>query len=293
MGRGRFEHRLTEQGVSRAAWLFADWRPWLFAARGQLRLDQQRSDQQAARGEGAAGRASAGREAESHFDETVIALAFSGGGMRAAAFSHGVLTGLADTTIRTRGGPVSLIDRVDIISGVSGGSVPAAYFGLKKRAALADFRESSCCATPRNRSRPTSTSPTCRAASPAASTTRPIPALARRQPVQRRDLRRHEHDAAAARLDQRLRYLQPHAVPVRPRRVRRVVQRLLAISGVAGGRGFGSGAGVLRAGCDRELLRQVPAAAAGMGRARRATIRTRRRCCGSTPTRSCATARAT
>jgi len=83
----------------------------------------------------------AGREAESHFDDTVVALAFSGGGMRAAAFSHGVLTALADTSIRTRSGPTSLIDRVDIISGVSGGAVPAAYFGLKKRAALADFRE--------------------------------------------------------------------------------------------------------------------------------------------------------
>jgi NTE family protein len=85
--------------------------------------------------------ANGGREAESHYDDTVIALAFSGGGTRAAAFSHGVLSGLADTSIRTRNGPVSLIDRVDIISGVSGGSIPAAYYGLKKRAALADFRE--------------------------------------------------------------------------------------------------------------------------------------------------------
>ena len=78
---------------------------------------------------------------KSHFDDTVIALSFSGGGMRAAAFSHGVLSGLADTSIRSRGGSVSLIDRIDIISGVSGGSVTAAYYGLKKRAALADFRE--------------------------------------------------------------------------------------------------------------------------------------------------------
>ena len=81
------------------------------------------------------------RESEVHFDDTVIALSFSGGGMRASAFSHGVLTALADSSVRTRGGSVSLIDRIDIISGVSGGAVPAAYYGLKKRAALADFRE--------------------------------------------------------------------------------------------------------------------------------------------------------
>ena len=95
-----------------------------------------------------------------------------------------------------------------------------------------------------------------------------IPALARRQFVQRRDLRRHEPDAAAARLDQRVRHLQPHAVPVRPRCVRCAVLGLHAVSGVARGRGFGGGAGVLCAGRDRELLRQVPAAAAGVGRAR-------------------------
>jgi NTE family protein len=36
---------------------------------------------------------------------------------------------------------VSLLDRVDFVSGVSGGSVTAAYFGLRKREALSDFRE--------------------------------------------------------------------------------------------------------------------------------------------------------
>jgi NTE family protein len=87
------------------------------------------------------GAAAGGRETESHFDETVIGLAFSGGGTRAAAFAHGVLSGLSDTTMRAGGGRVALIDRIDVISGVSGGAVPAAYFGLKKRAALADFRE--------------------------------------------------------------------------------------------------------------------------------------------------------
>jgi NTE family protein len=70
--------------------------------------------------------------------DTAIALAFSGGGTRAAAFSYGVLRGLDRLT--TKDGK-SYLDRVVFISGVSGGSVPAAYFGLKGRAALADFRE--------------------------------------------------------------------------------------------------------------------------------------------------------
>jgi NTE family protein len=74
-------------------------------------------------------------------DDKVIGLAFSGGGTRAAAFSFGVLKGLSNLNTTDKGRTVSLIDRVDFVSGVSGGSVTAAYFGLKKRAALADFRE--------------------------------------------------------------------------------------------------------------------------------------------------------
>ena len=73
--------------------------------------------------------------------DTVIGLAFSGGGTRAAAFSFGVLHGLAETAVTIDGRRSSLIDRVDFVSGVSGGSVTAAYFGLKGRGALADFRE--------------------------------------------------------------------------------------------------------------------------------------------------------
>ncbi|EAQ34657.1 patatin [Nitrobacter sp. Nb-311A] len=72
-------------------------------------------------------------------DDDLVALSFSGGGTRAAAFSFGVLEELAQTPVR--GGGASMIDRIDFISGVSGGSVTAAYFGLRKRAALADFRE--------------------------------------------------------------------------------------------------------------------------------------------------------
>jgi len=74
--------------------------------------------------------------------ETLIGLTFSGGGTRAAAFSHGVLTAFAETDMPTGGGrPQRMIDRIDFVSGVSGGSVTAAYFGLKGRDALTDFRE--------------------------------------------------------------------------------------------------------------------------------------------------------
>jgi predicted acylesterase/phospholipase RssA len=72
-------------------------------------------------------------------DEYLIGLSFSGGGTRAAAFSFGVLQEM--DRVPLRGASASMLDRIDFVSGVSGGSVTAAYFGLKKRAALADFRE--------------------------------------------------------------------------------------------------------------------------------------------------------
>jgi len=82
-----------------------------------------------------------GAQVRTYSDDILVALAFSGGGTRAAAFSFGALTELDKTQITDRGKKVSLLDRVDFVSGVSGGSVIAAYFGLKKRAALEDFRE--------------------------------------------------------------------------------------------------------------------------------------------------------
>jgi NTE family protein len=80
------------------------------------------------------------RDIPDYRDDALLALSFSGGGTRAAAFSFGVLQELD----RARSGSAAgktLLDRVDFVSGVSGGSVTAAYFGLKKRAALDDFRE--------------------------------------------------------------------------------------------------------------------------------------------------------
>jgi NTE family protein len=62
--------------------------------------------------------------------EILLALTFSGGGTRAAAFSYGVLQELAATRVSVAGGARRLLDEVDMISSVSGGSFTAAYFGL-------------------------------------------------------------------------------------------------------------------------------------------------------------------
>jgi len=80
-----------------------------------------------------------GSGVETYYDDTVVALSFSGGGTRAAAFSYGVLTAFDETP--TPGRSTSLLNRIDFVTGVSGGSVLAAYYGLKKRAALADFKQ--------------------------------------------------------------------------------------------------------------------------------------------------------
>ncbi len=59
-----------------------------------------------------------------------VVLTFSGGGTRAAALSYGVLEKLRDTKIKWEGRERRLLDEVDVISGISGGSFTAAYYGL-------------------------------------------------------------------------------------------------------------------------------------------------------------------
>ena len=63
--------------------------------------------------------------------DDIVVLAFSGGGTRAAAFSYGVLEALKDTeVIRRDGQRERLLDSVDVITGVSGGSFTALAYGL-------------------------------------------------------------------------------------------------------------------------------------------------------------------
>ena len=56
-----------------------------------------------------------------------LTLAFSGGGTRAAALAYGVLEELRDTTVMIDGQPRRLLDEIDTISSVSGGSFSSAY----------------------------------------------------------------------------------------------------------------------------------------------------------------------
>jgi NTE family protein len=67
---------------------------------------------------------------EGNSEELSLILSFSGGGTRAAAFSYGVLEELRATEVTLDGRKRHLVDEVDIISAVSGGSFTAAYFGL-------------------------------------------------------------------------------------------------------------------------------------------------------------------
>lgn len=73
-------------------------------------------------------------------DSLFIALAFSGGGMRASAFSYGMLEALKSVG-QSKSNPDGLLSHVRLVTGVSGGSVTAAYFGYRGPAAVNGFRE--------------------------------------------------------------------------------------------------------------------------------------------------------
>ena len=62
--------------------------------------------------------------------DVLIMLSFSGGGTRAATFAYGVLKELRDTQYGYGNKTKRLLDEVDSISSVSGGSFTSAYYGL-------------------------------------------------------------------------------------------------------------------------------------------------------------------
>jgi predicted acylesterase/phospholipase RssA len=78
-------------------------------------------------------------------DSLFVLLAFSGGGSRAAAFSYGALEKLRDSEIGWEGQRHRMLDEVDVISSVSGGSLPAAYYGLFGDRIFEDFSDDVLC----------------------------------------------------------------------------------------------------------------------------------------------------
>jgi NTE family protein len=72
-------------------------------------------------------------------DHILLFLTFSGGGTRAAALSYGVLEELRKTEVVIDGKKRRLLDEVDGISGVSGGSFTAGYYGLFGDRIFQDF----------------------------------------------------------------------------------------------------------------------------------------------------------
>ncbi len=67
---------------------------------------------------------------EKNTDSLFVVLAFSGGGTRAASLSYGVMQALRNTSIKWKGKTKRLLDEVDMISSVSGGSFTSAYYAL-------------------------------------------------------------------------------------------------------------------------------------------------------------------
>jgi len=84
---------------------------------------------------------SSAEHADDRSDELTVGLAFSGGGTRASALSYGVLEALRDDNIHVSGTERRVLDEVDVISSVSGGSFTAAYYGLFGDRIFEDFEE--------------------------------------------------------------------------------------------------------------------------------------------------------
>ena len=70
----------------------------------------------------------------------MLIVSFSGGGTRAAALSYGVLDKLRSTKIKWDGRDTTLLNEIDLVSAVSGGSITAAYFAAFGDEIFEDFK---------------------------------------------------------------------------------------------------------------------------------------------------------
>ncbi len=73
-------------------------------------------------------------------DDLLVVVSFSGGGKRSAAFGYGALRAMRDLNFAYDGRTLNLLHEVDILTGVSGGSFPAAYYALHRDGIFENFR---------------------------------------------------------------------------------------------------------------------------------------------------------
>ncbi len=72
-------------------------------------------------------------------ESALVLVALSGGGKRSAAFAFGVLRGMAKIPVNIDGSDSTLLDEIDLLAGVSGGSFPAAHFALYGKSSFDTF----------------------------------------------------------------------------------------------------------------------------------------------------------
>ena len=73
--------------------------------------------------------------------ENLVIVTFSGGGSRAASLGYGVLEQFQQTAVRPTEKGDTLLQNIDVVYGVSGGSVLAAYLALEGQETIPKFKE--------------------------------------------------------------------------------------------------------------------------------------------------------
>ena len=73
--------------------------------------------------------------------ENLVIVTFSGGGSRAASLGYGVLEQFQQATVRPTERGDTLLQNIDVVYGVSGGSVLAAYLALEGQETIPKFKE--------------------------------------------------------------------------------------------------------------------------------------------------------
>ena len=208
-------------------------------------------------------------DVQTNYDDMVVALSFSGGGMRAAAFSYGVLTGFEETRVPTRSGVVPLLDRLDFLSGVSGGSTLAAYYGLYGRAGIADFKQRFLLVNAEEGlTTNLSLGNIARGLQGGVNDTTQFPVWLDNHLYNHATFKNLLARQRPRSLDQCLRHLQSHGIHLRAGIVQRAVQRSDELSRFARGCRLRGGAGRLRSDRHSKLPGRLPGCAAGLGRTR-------------------------